>query len=178
MMLAKSQKLFLHNVLFSYLVSHPDLSKSVKSDVEDIMFALEDDILDAAAEDEPSHQDDEDADDLHDDEPDELEEEEEDQYADIYVGRESYLTLPKLRVEDNSSGEKNILEFYEKNNRLCFSLIDENGTDVSVCDVSRVTRGGKSLTIESKDASTWEFFVSKFPVEWTRTLQVNKVTAP
>ena len=166
---SKQQKLFLHNVLFSYLTSHPELERSIKTDVEDIMLGLAEDLL----EDPHHHEEDDEETSGYDDDEEEVYEESD---VDLRLDLDVYTSLPRLRVDEG--GHKSTLRFYESNGTLCFNLDCADGQKVIVENVEIVTRGAQRLTIDTGDGESWDFDVSKFPTAWTSVLPVNKTTSP
>lgn len=169
-----SQKLLVHNVLFNFLVNHPQLSEDDRLDVEDVMHLLKES-LDGASSRQAFVGDGDDDD--FDDEEDEVEEAADGssgtRKVDIYVDAELFVDLPPVRVVNSDDQSKSTLVFFEDNDVLCFELSSKDRHEDVFEDVKSVTRRGKFLEVETA-TENFEFHVSKFPVEWTSELPVNK----
>ena len=171
--LNSSQKLFLHGVLFHYLAAH-DAGSSVRSNVEEIMSLLEDDLLDLVpprSNLRPEPPDEE-------DEEDDLEVEDEDE-PHMYIDIDQFLDLPEVRVSDDV-GRKHTFRFFDEGDGLMFELFDKNEPQKSTHrgPVRWVRRFGKSLLVMTADNDQFSFDVSKFPTEWTSLLRVGEKTGP
>lgn len=166
-----SQKLLVHNVLFNFLLTHPQLNTMDRHNVEDIMQTLEESLTAP-----PLHSD------HHDDGDDEDFDDEEDESdgsdgtqskIDVYVDNDIFVDLPSVRVTNDDDQSKSTLVFFEDGGVLCFELSAKDRQEEVFEDVVSVTRRGKSLEIETCD-EVFKFSVSKFPAEWTDVLTVNK----
>jgi len=166
-----SQKLLVHNVLFNFLLTHPQLNAADRHNVEDIMQTLEESLLV-----QPSR-----SVEVADGDDDDFDDEEDESYAsddtqgkvDVYVDNDFFVDLPSVRVTNDDDQLKSTLVFFEDGGTLCFELSSKDRQEEVFEDVVSVTRRGKSLEIETHD-EMFKFHVSKFPVEWTDALTVNK----
>lgn len=165
MNISQHQKLFLHGVLFHYL-SLPDLGSDVRTSVEDIMNLLQDELLDADHSDDEEEDEFEESDDSDDDEDGAA-------HVEARLPLQHFKELPGLRVV-TEDGDRNTLTFFSSNGLLCADLDSKGVLVESISDICCVTRGGTSLKLETHDGDVFEFQVSKFPVEWTNVLTVNK----
>jgi hypothetical protein len=176
MKLTKTQQLLVHNVLFGYVADHPNLEMMVKDEILDVMQRLQDSLTVFPTR--TFHEDDEDLDVVDDeDDVDEQEEEEDDEdhyQAKAHLELEDFTSLPPLRADDHSQGEKErvTLQFVEKNGKLAVEISTDDDLFDVVEDVKLVTRGGKFVLLETRDEDR-HFDVSKFPPEWTSVLKVN-----
>jgi len=100
--------------------------------------------------------------------------------VDTYYDIEHFTSLPILAVK-NDSGDRLNLRFFEEDDALNIELsFKENGRKVVVDEifcVTTVTRYGKELHVTSSDEE-FIFTVSKYPPQWTESLQVNNVSSP
>lgn len=179
MKLTKNQQLLVHNILFSYVADHPNLEMMVKDEILDVMQRLQDSLTVFPTR--SFHEDDEDLDVDEDDVDEDQEEDEEDEAyyeAKAHLALDEFTSLPPLRADDNSQGEKEkvTLQFVEKNGKLAVEIATDDDLFEVVEDVKLVTRGGKFVLLETRDEDR-HLDVSKFPSEWTRVLKVNTPTA-
>ena len=175
MKLTKTQQLLIHNVLFGYVADHPSLETMVKDEILDVMQRLQDSLTVFPTR--PFHEDDEDLDvvDDEDDVDEQEDEDDEDHYqAKAHLELEDFTSLPPLRANDHSQGEKErvTLRFIEKSGKLAVEVATDDDLFDIVEDVKLVTRGGKFVLLETRDEDR-HFDVSKFPPEWTSVLKVN-----
>ena len=156
MKLTPNQKLFLHNVLFHYLASN-ELGGGVRSNVEEIMEVLEDDLLYSRKDSE--------------DEEADVSEDEEVPTGDDRVSMFDVKSLPPCKVKvDGDSGD---LSFFGNDSSLHFDVVTPDEVLADGDDVMQITRGGKEITLVTSDGDTKTFQVSKFPKEWTSLLKAN-----
>lgn len=150
MKLTPNQKLFLHSVLFHYLASN-ELDSNVRSNVEEIMEALEGELL---------YSDDVD-----------VSEDDEVLTGDEQVSVLDAKSLPPCKVKvDGDSGD---LSFFGNDSQLHFDVVNTDEVLDEGDDIVQIVRGGKEITLVSSDGDAKTFQVSKFPKEWTSLLKAN-----
>ena len=154
MKLTPNQKLFLHNVLFHYLASN-ELGGNVRSNVEEIMEVLEDELLYLNK---------------IDDEVD-VPDDDEVLTGDEQVSIIDVKSLPTCKVKvDGDSGD---LSFFGNDSSLHFDVVNPDEVLDDGDDIVQIVRGGKEITLVSSDGDAKTFQVSKFPKEWTSLLKAN-----
>lgn len=184
MKLTKNQQLLVHNVLFGYVADHPDLETMFREEILDVMQRLQDSLTVFPSR--SFHEYDEDLDNVDEDDGAEEEHETEDDdeddethyQANAHLELEEFTSLPPLRADDHSQGEKEkvTLRFLETNGKLAVEIATDDDLFDVIHDVKLVTRGGKFILLEAREEDR-HFDVSKFPSEWTRALKVNIPTA-
>jgi hypothetical protein len=180
MNLTDSQKLFLHNVLFSF-VTRPHVDSDLRRRAEEIADIIEDELLNPNTVGLHPHPPDDDSWDEDEDRSGENEvSNDEDDAVDVYYDIDHFTSLPPLRVI-NDVGDRFYLRFFEEDDTLNFELSNNDGrhraVQDEVFDVTSVIRGGKNLRITTRDGD-FDYEVSKFPTEWTKALRLNDVSAP
>lgn len=166
MNLTKSQKLFLHNVLFGYLAEHPHLDSSDKSSINEIMLMIEEDLFDHKHEEFSDEND-------HDDETSTTNISS--KQLNSFLSLDQFKNLLPLRVT-TEKGDRNVLTFFESDGSLCVDLESKGMLVESIFDICCVTRGGSFLRIETQDEDVHQFDVSKFSSDWTKLLPINEPT--